>query len=483
MPNVSELIYNHAIRSIAPFASEPGSTWAAVPTGLLTHQAWSLTSVQFRKWLAHSFFAEHGVFPGHQALRHAIHMIQARARFDQQSAKQEVFTRIAHIGDALRPDSLTIDLANPDREAVEITAQGWKITTAHGSRFRPVAGSLPLPRPSPSFQTSGLPDFLAPLVTDQSASNLCRLATWLFSALRPAGPYPILILTGPPVSGKSTLARILRSLIDPAITPLHALPHSEHELFVRALHNRVLAFDHVPSLTPDLSVALARLAAGTAFAHHGHHPFDDPLPLAIERPIILTVPYAEATARHWSRNRTIASLAMTVKLDAIEPARLRTQQEISHDLACATPAILATLCNAAASALANNATARTTPVSRFADLQHWTTSAAPALGLSQEDIATALTLNPLVRALTDLLDDLGDWTGTATDLLTTLQSRQIPNLPANTKHLTQQLNATPLTVFGIQHTTDRKTNERRIKLTMTDALQNLSCSTNSSVMN
>src|SRR5712692_8433326 len=90
MPNVSELIYNHAIRSIAPFASEPGSTWAAVPTGPLTHQAWSLTSIQFRKWLAHSFFAEHGIFPGHQALRHAIHMIQARARFDLQQPKQEV---------------------------------------------------------------------------------------------------------------------------------------------------------------------------------------------------------------------------------------------------------------------------------------------------------------------------------------------------------------------------------------------------------
>src|SRR5260370_7486031 len=74
---LSELVSRHAIRHIAPFASEPGSTWAAVPTGTLTHQAWSLTSIQVRKWLGHSFFAEHGVFPGHQPLPHAIHMIQA----------------------------------------------------------------------------------------------------------------------------------------------------------------------------------------------------------------------------------------------------------------------------------------------------------------------------------------------------------------------------------------------------------------------
>src|SRR5258708_26966993 len=103
--------------------------------------------------------------------------------------------------------------------------------------------------------------------------------------------------------------------------------------------------------------------------------------------------------------------------------------------------------------------------------------------MSQEDIAAALTMNPLVRALTDLLDDLGDWTGTPTDLLTTLQSRQIPNLPANTKHLTQQLNATPLTVFGIHYATHRRNDERLIQLAVTDGKKNLSPLAVSSVTN
>jgi putative DNA primase/helicase len=463
---LSEQIYNHAVRLIAPFASEPGSTWAAIPTGLFTHQSWPIASAQFRDWLAHSFHAEHGVFPGQHSMRHALRMIHARARFDLQQPKQEVFTRIAHLGDPLRPTALTIDLANPDREAIEITAQGWKITTTEGRRFRPVAGTLALPRPSPDSRLL-TPDSLASLVNDLPTPTLNRLAVWLFSSLRPSGPYPILILTGPPASGKSTIARILRSLIDPAITPLSKLPNSEYELYFHALHNRIVAFDHVPSLAPHQSVALARLASGSAFAHYGHHPFDDPLPLAVERPIILTVPYAEATARHWSHNPTIASLAMTVKLDAIEPARLRSNEEISHDLTCATPAILATLCNAIASALANSSAPRTTPVSRFVDLQHWTTTAAPALGMTQEDVATALTLNPLVKALTALLDDLGSWTGTATNLYNTLENRKTPNLPANPKVLSEQLHATPLTVYGIHLETHRLNDERVIKLAVT----------------
>jgi putative DNA primase/helicase len=222
--NLSEVIYNHAIRTIAPFASEPGSTWAAVPTGPLTHEAWPLASAQFRDWLAHSFHAEHGLFPGHQSLRHAIRMIQARARFDLQRPKEDVFTRIGHRGDPLLPDALAIDLANPAHETVEITAQGWRTTNGQGWRFRSIAGSRPLPRPipssqtpltraqqlgrllvpiSPAFPSAGrqLLDSLTPLLPNLPAPALHRLAIWVFSALRPAGPYPILILTGPPASG------------------------------------------------------------------------------------------------------------------------------------------------------------------------------------------------------------------------------------------------------------------------------------------
>src|SRR5258708_7219153 len=181
MPHaLSEQIYEHAIRFIAPFASEPGSTWAAIPTGTVTHQAWPIASAQFRDWLGHSFHAEHGVFPGQHSLRHALRMIHAPAPFDLERPKQDVFTRIPHPADPLRPTALTIDLANPDHEAVEITPQGWIITTTEGCRFRPCAGALPLPRPSPSFQTSGLPDFLAPFLP---TPTLNRLATWIFSSL------------------------------------------------------------------------------------------------------------------------------------------------------------------------------------------------------------------------------------------------------------------------------------------------------------
>ena len=482
---ISEQIYNHAIRLIAPFASDTGAAWAAVPTGPLTHEAWPLASLEFRNWLAHGFFAEHGLCPSESSLDFAVRLIQARARYGAEQPRRDVFTRIGWRGIALRPDTLTIDLASPSREIVEINAHGWRSTTNETWSFRPIPGALPLPRPAYlSDSVTPLVDVLRDLLPLPAAA-LHRLAIWLFAALRPAGPYPILILTGPPSSGKSTIARILRSLIDPNLVPLQTLPKSERELFVLSLHHRVLAFDHVPSLTHDLSVALARLASGSAFTRNGHHPFDAPMPFTVERPVILTVPYSEARAAHWNRNRTIASLALPVQIDAIMPDRQRTKHDLAGHLEFVTPAALTALYTAASASLAassaNDATA-TVPVSRFVDLQQSVTAAAPALGLSREDVNAALSSSPLIAALTNSLTELPDWTGTPTDLLAALTAEGATGLPANARSLAQQLNATPLALYGINYSTERRMDARLIHLAMTHALKFASCLAKSCVM-
>jgi hypothetical protein len=276
-------------------------------------------------------------------------------------------------------------------------------------------------------------------------------------------------------------ARILRSLIDPAAAPLNTLPRTEHELFVLAFHNRILAFDHVPSLTNHLSVAFARLATGTAFSLQSQNPLDAPLPLAVARPVILTVPSTETAAAHWSRNHTLSSLAITAQFDAIQPARRRSHHDIADDYAVASPKILAALCTAVSTALGNVAETTVPSPSRFVDAHQWIASAAPAIGLSLEEINAALHTTPLVRALTGLLAEWGEWTGTATALLALLKERGASGLPATARVLSEQLNSTPLAVFGISYTTNRKNDERRIRLAVTQGTFSASPLANSSV--
>ena len=52
------------------------------------------------------------------------------------------------------------------------------------------------------------------------------LVVWMAAAIRPVGPYPMLALYGEQGSAKSTLARIVRRLIDPQAAPLLAEPRN-----------------------------------------------------------------------------------------------------------------------------------------------------------------------------------------------------------------------------------------------------------------
>jgi energy-coupling factor transporter ATP-binding protein EcfA2 len=81
--------------------------------------------------------------------------------------------------------------------------------------------------------------------------------------MRPEGPYPILILRGASGTGKSTAARMLRSLLDPARTPLQTLPNTANQMQKVAEQQRILAFDDVHRIPTALTSSLAKVADET----------------------------------------------------------------------------------------------------------------------------------------------------------------------------------------------------------------------------
>jgi hypothetical protein len=90
---------------------------------------------------------------------------------------------------------------------------------------------------------------LADLLNLASPADWHRVLIWLLAALRPHGPYPILVLRGPAGSGKSLAAHLLRTLIDPVDSPLLPLPFNERRLHQQALANHVLVYDNISTVT------------------------------------------------------------------------------------------------------------------------------------------------------------------------------------------------------------------------------------------
>ena len=134
-------------------------------------------------------------------------------------------------------------------------------------------------------------DALRPFLNVSSRADWLRCLAWLLSALRPYAACPPLILQGPPSSGKTWAARVLRALIDPSTALLTPIPSSVRDLLTLARHNWILAFDHISALSPPLTDALCRLSSGVGISirETGIRPLPILYWKACKRPMLLTV--------------------------------------------------------------------------------------------------------------------------------------------------------------------------------------------------
>jgi putative DNA primase/helicase len=417
----------HLVEDIQFFTSAENRPYARLPNHCVP-----LRSTAFRDWLFDRCQAAHLDLPGSHALSSVLNHLEARTVYDTPNTRVPVALRVGSRKPTVVPESLLIDLAGPAGTMVEITGEGWSVVPNHSAAFESSAAAVPMPAP---IASNG-----HPLETLQTCLNLStradwlRCLTWLLAAFRPDGPYPILILQGPSNSGKSTAARLLRTLVDPAAAPLAVPPASVRELVRVARNHWVVAFDHVRSLGPNVTVAICRLTSGMGIvareqlASRGVQPFEQ----SIARPILLTA------APGWTCPPDLASRALVVNLQPVPPERHRNQVDILDHFTRNLPAIFGALCTALSASLGRAAQLiQAAPGSHCSDALAWITAAAPALPASPAELRDACTppppSYPLLDSIVTLLDTQPTWTGSATDLLQQL------HLPLTPQRLSRQL--------------------------------------------
>jgi hypothetical protein len=141
-----ELLLNYAATA-APFVSSTGQAFLSLPLDAFSQQVCSVYSPRIRDWLIAGFYRDHQQPPSPYALRQTIRTLAARANCSGTSVSVE--RRVAARGNPRDPDAILLDLANPHGEIVEITPDGWQITTDPTAPFLHSRGNLELPSPQP----------------------------------------------------------------------------------------------------------------------------------------------------------------------------------------------------------------------------------------------------------------------------------------------------------------------------------------------
>ena len=393
------------------------TSYATFPVA--THrETWPVRSRAFKQWLAREFYERQQKPPGAQALADALNVLEAKALFD--GAEHSVHVRVAG-----GKDKIFIDLGDPAWRAIIICTEGWK-TSAPSVRFRRGRAMQPLPEPLPGGSLRELAPFLnlcsADMADMADVDSWYLTIAWLTAAFLPSGPYPLLVLHGEQGSGKSTVARILRSVVDPSSAPLRAEPRDPRDLMIAASNSWLLALDNLSKIPVWLSDALCRLATGGGFSTRELYSDSEEVIFDAMRPVLITGIEELAT------RGDLLDRAILLYLPSIPEERRRPEKAFWVQFQEAAPRILGALLDTVVGALRELPGVRLDRSPRMSDFAHWGVAVERALRWPdgaflhvymqnrQEAIGVALDGDVIATAIQKLVGQKPRWSGTATEL-------------------------------------------------------------------
>ena len=377
------------------------------------YETWPLRSKSFRIYLSNLFYKKNKKPPCAQALQDAINTLEGKAQFE--SIVLPVFTRIARF-----EKKIYIFLGNERWEVIEIDSNGWRIIPYSSSPvfFRKPKGMLALPTPTPGGDINEL----ARYINFNYADTWILIASWLIAAFNPEGPYPILIFIGEQGTAKSTIARILRALVDPFNASLRTLPKSERDLIIAARNSWVLSFDNISKIPAWLSDAFCRLSTGGGLSTRKLYADSEEILFDVKRPIILNGIVDLAT------RGDLVDRSIIVNLPKIPNNSRKLEADLLKDFDTTKPRIFGSILGVISGALKFVVMFSEASYFRMADFAHWIYG-AEFVGLwksgsfkssyerNRESASiTCLEAEPVAEAIKRFVVSRGQWEGTASEL-------------------------------------------------------------------
>jgi phage/plasmid primase-like uncharacterized protein len=372
----------------------------------------AIKSTEFRRWVRNGYFDLKKSAPSSEAMTSGIATIDAIAACEGNC--HQVHLRVAEAD-----GKLYIDLCDAKWRVIEVSAGGWNVLAESPVLFRRKPGMLPLPPPLPG----GSVDLLRPFLNIRGEDDFVLLVSFLLTALTPQSPYPVLSIAGSHGGAKSTLAELLRMLVDPSTTLLSSPPREERELHIQARNSHLLVYDNVSHLPLWLSDALCRVVDGSGLRLRTLHTDDDEQMFSEARPVIFNGIDDVIT------KPDLASRNVGILVEEIDEERRRHKGDLLHQFNEVRPLILGALLDAMAHGLRRLADGlKVERLPRVAVFARWATACETACfhggafmdayrRNQDETIRTVLEADVVATTVLQFMEICESWEGTAAELL------------------------------------------------------------------
>jgi hypothetical protein len=368
-------------------------------------ETWAILSSSFKRWLGHAFYKQTGGAPNGEAMNAARAIIHAKALYE--GPERAVSVRASEDG-----GKIYIDLADDQWRSIEVDAEGWRICPEPPVRFRRSPGMRPLPIPV----KGGSIDELKPFVNVADEDDFVLAVAWVLAAIRSRGPYPILAVGGEPGAAKTTLIRVLRSLIDPAVPALRRPPHNERDIYIAANNSHVVAYDNLSRLVAWLSDTLCTLATGGGAGTRKLYTDDEEAIFDTMKPVALSA-VEDVVTRSDAADRGIHLI-----LPSISKEGRQDEEEFWTGFEQARPRILGALLDGIAYGLREYSGTKLVSKPRMADFARWSVACEQAFwpsgrfmaayeGNRQDAVEALVEDDPVARTLRKLMQQSVEWKG------------------------------------------------------------------------
>jgi len=369
--------------------------------------------------IMHAYRKQHRRSPSRNAVSDGLEMVKAQALVT--GWERPIHARVAeHEG------CIYIDLGDKSWRIIRIDMHGWKVIEAADAPVvfvRPY-GMQALPEAKPGGRLDALTKYI-----NVAPEELALVYVWIIAAFWPSGPYPLLVLIAEQGSGKSTLVRALRRLIDPNKSPFQSLPKDEEGLMISAKNRWLLALDNLSDIRPWLSDALCRLSTGGGLNKRKFYTDDDEVVFDVQRPVILNG-IADLASRP-----DLADRALVLRLPRIDERQRKPESEFWAAFERDLPHILGAVFDVLSGVLDRIDDVRLDELPRMADFARLGVAAEPDLPVepgsfmraywqNQTGLTKAAVENDLFMAeVAAFAREDGPWEGTATQLRDAILNR------------------------------------------------------------
>lgn len=433
-----------AAKEVEFFLDERGAAYAYAPCG--DHCEVISLKAGFGGWIRQQFYLQGRHVVSDRELKELLNGLDAAARYGGQKKVVRLHNRVAAHGDAIY-----VDLSDERWRAVKITKDGWSIESDYPVRFKRHIHQAPQVEPVEA-KPGAFKQLWRCFPNMANEDYRILLEVFTVTAAIPGFPHPGLEILGTQGSGKSTLEKALRMLVDPSITQVTALPINLEEMVLQLYQNYMPVFDNVSKIPRWVSDALCRAITGDASTRRSLYSDEGALIHAYQRVVMLN-----GITIQLNRG-DLQDRAILLHLEAMQDKDRKTEEQLWKEFEEMRPRLVGALYSTISRAMELYPSIKIEEPPRMADFAQWGEAVARALGYPEGRFLDAyrrnraqasgivLAQSPVAVSVLILMEGRERWQGTPTELLNELEGictkhgLDMAEFPRSASHMSGQLN-------------------------------------------